>query len=180
MRPLSLRARIVLSFVTLLAVVQVATLLIIDAASNDAAKVRIGAELDIGERVFARLLSQDADRLSQAARTLAADFAFREAVSTGDAGTLESALDNLGERVHAAGTMFVDRHGDIEASTLQVPDARGFAGLKTLIDDARRLGDAHRILLIDARAYQVDAVPVRAPVTVGWVVLCFPGDVDLA
>lgn len=178
-RALSLRARIVLCFVSLLAVVQVATLVYINSANYDAARTRIGDELDIGERVFARLLSQDADRLSQAARTLAADFAFREAVATGDAPTLESALENLGERVHASGTLFVDRQGAVRASTLPGAEA-GFDGLQPLVAEARRAGEAHRIITIGGHVYQVVAVPVRAPVTVGWVVLCFPVDVVLA
>jgi len=180
MRTLSLRVRIAVLFLALLALVQIVTLLLVNAASYDAARARISDELDVGERVFQRLMSQDAERLSQAARALAADFAFREAVSGGDAQTIVSALENLGSRVRAAATLYVDLHGTVVAGTFAPEARKGFGQFGELIADARRTGGAHQILLINDRAYQVVAVPVRAPVTIGWVLLCFPVDMARA
>ena len=138
MRTLSLRMRIAALFLALLALVQVATLVLVNAASYDAARARISDELDVGERVFEQLMSQDAERLSQAARALAADFAFREAVSGGDQQTIVSALENLGGRVRAAATVYVDLRGEVVAGTFAPGERKGFAQFSALIADARR------------------------------------------
>lgn len=180
MRTLSLRNRIVVCFLTLLVLLQVATLGLVDGASYEATRARVGRELEVGERVFARLLAQDAERLGVAARSLAADFAFREAVATGDAPTLNSALENLGGRVKAAATLFMDLGGNVVASTPLEGTAAGTQSLRDLVSEARHGADAHRILAIGGVAFEVVAVPVRAPVTVGWVVLFFPVDAALA
>ena len=58
-------------------------------------------ELVIGDRVWWRLLDQNAQRLRQGAAVLAADFGFRSALSSGDIETLRSALENSGARIGA-------------------------------------------------------------------------------
>ena len=66
-------------------------------ASN--ARTQIAHELAVGERVWLRVLSQNADKLQLGAAVLAADFGFRSAVNSGDLETIRSALDNHGSRI---------------------------------------------------------------------------------
>src|SRR4051794_10555200 len=60
---------------------------------------QVRGELVAAGTVFDRLLAQRTEQLGGAARLLAHDFGFREAVATGDKRTVESALTNLRQRM---------------------------------------------------------------------------------
>src|SRR3954469_16646695 len=122
MRIQRLQTRIIIFFVALLALVQVAAFWFVNAANSSNAHAKIEEELNIGQRVFARLLDQNADKLKLSARVLAADFAFREAIATHDTGTINSALANHGARIGADAMVFVDLSGRVISDTLN-PDA---------------------------------------------------------
>ena len=141
----SLRVRMVMFLVALLGVVQVAEFALTNSASYNAARVKIEDELGVGEKVFARVLRQNSDRLSQTASVLAADFAFRDAIATGDTGTLESALENQGARINAKAVLYVDLKGEVIADTLHPGAAHHPYDLNDLIERARTKGDASMI-----------------------------------
>ena len=88
MRIQRLQTRIIVFFVALLALVQVAAFWFVNAANSSNAHAKVEEELNVGQRVFARLLEQNADKLKLSARVLAADFAFREAIATHDNRTI--------------------------------------------------------------------------------------------
>ncbi|MFI4868806.1 MAG: hypothetical protein ACHQDD_05575 [Steroidobacterales bacterium] len=96
----SLRVRMIVFLVALLGAVQVTEFVLTNHASYSAARGKIEDELSVGQKVFARVLRQNAEREAQAASASASDFAFREAVATGDVATLASALDNQRARGH--------------------------------------------------------------------------------
>ncbi len=178
MRIHHLRTRIVVLFVALLTLVQIAGFWLVNAANSRNAQVKVEEELAVGQRVFERLLAQNAEKLGQAARVLAADFPFREAVATHDVGTLASVLTNHGARIDADAMLFVDLDGKVVADTLR-PDAaqRAFeypALLTTHADEDTGLQ------MLDGHAFQVVAVPVMAPLPIGWVVVGYAVDDDLA
>ena len=177
-RTLKLRTRIAGSFIALFFVVQVATLLVVSLASYESAKVKIADELAVAERVFLRLLEKNAEQRGQAARGLVADFAFREAVASGDRSTLESALENISVRIGAAGAVFLTTAGDVDASTLGSMDASVRTSLAAYVQANGR--KALQPVVVGGRAYQVVPAPVRSPVVVGWVVLFFPLDEAMA
>lgn len=172
---LSLRSRIALSFVGVFALVELIVLVLVNVASYDMTRGKISEELDVAERVFRRLLAQDAERLGQSARGLVSDFAFREAVASSDRVTVASALENLAGRIQAGGGAYLDRQGTVIASTVELDSAAD----ALLADVTHGVGTAHpgtgsnRILVIRDSAYQVVSAPVRSPVIVGWVVLFF-------
>src|SRR6185312_16691072 len=95
------RTRIVIFFVVLLALVQCAAFLLVNAANSRNAQGIIDEELATGERIFQRSLEHNRARLTQSAMVLASDFAFRQAIATSDERTIESALRNHGARIHA-------------------------------------------------------------------------------
>jgi diguanylate cyclase (GGDEF)-like protein len=176
----SLRVRMVVFLVALLGVVQAAEFALTNSASYNAARAKIEDEFSVGERVFARVLQQNSERLSQAAAVLAADFAFRDAIATRDTRTLASALENQGARINAQAVLYVDLKGQVIADSLR-PDALPHPfELNELIARARVQGGASTIDLLHQQAFQLIAVPVKAPVTIGWIVVCFPLDRALA
>ena len=106
MRIQRLQTRIIVLFVALLALVQIAAFLFVNAANSRNAHQKVEQELLVGERLFGRVLDQGADKLAQSARVLAADFPFREAIGTHDTGTIASALENHGARIGADAMLF--------------------------------------------------------------------------
>src|SRR4051794_30086349 len=61
----------------------------------------LGDELRVGSRVFDRILRARGRQLSDSVRLLASDFAFREAIASGDQPTIMSVLTNHGSRIFA-------------------------------------------------------------------------------
>jgi len=180
MRIHRLRTRIIFFFVVLLALVQLAALVLVNVANTHSAHAKAEADLDVGERVFDRLLQQRAQELSQAARVLAADFAFREAVATGDSKTIISALGNHGRRIGAAAMLFVGLDGRVAGDTLspdRVPRAFEFP---VLLSNPGPESSPAMIGFLSGRTLQLVAVPVNSPLSIGWVVVGVPIDDELA
>ncbi|HEV7608691.1 MAG TPA: EAL domain-containing protein [Steroidobacteraceae bacterium] len=177
MRIQRLQTRIIVFFVALLALVQVAAFWFVNAANSRNAQAKVAEELNVGQRVFARLLDQNAEKLKLSARVLAADFAFREAIATHDTGTIASVLANHGARIGAAAMVFVDLNGSVVADTLS-PQASAHAFVYPEL--LRRNAASASMEVLDGRAFQLVAVPVLAPLPIGWVVMGFAVDDALA
>ena len=180
MRLNTLRSKMVVFLVALLGIVQIGVFALVNTATSNAARTKIDDELTVGEKVFASDLKQNADRLAQAATVLASDFAFREAIATGDGATVDSALENHGARVKAAVVLFVDLQGMVVDDTLRVGAAPRRFEFQSLIAQAKSAGQAAAIETLDQRVLQLVAVPVQAPLSIGWIVIGFPVDQPLA
>ena len=176
----SLRVRMIVFLVALLGAVQITEFVLTNHASYNAARGKIEDELGVGQKVFARVLRQNAEREAQAASASASDFAFREAVATGDKATLASALENLRARLKAQAVLYVDLNDEVVADTMRPGVAPRPFELGPLISQARLDGEATAIGMLDQHAFQLIVVPVRAPVTIGWIVDCYPVDGTLA
>ncbi len=179
MRIQRLQTRIIVFFVALLALVQVAAFWFVNAANSGNARAKVEEELNVGQRVFARLLEQNADKLKLSARVLAADFAFREAIATHDNRTISSVLANHGARIGADAMVFVDLDGNVVADTLR-PQAQAHAFEFPALVRPGSSGANAAMEVLDDRAFQLVAVPVLAPVPIGWVVMGFAVDDSLA
>jgi Double sensory domain of two-component sensor kinase len=175
-----LRTRITVFFVALLALVQVAAFVAVNAANSTNARQKIEGELGVGERIFGRLLEQNRERLVQAARVLAADFAFREAIATNDLGTVLSALQNHGDRIDANVMMLVSLQGEVLADTLNPDAASRSFDFPSLLNTAQSEGSASSIELLANHAYQLVVVPVLAPLPIAWVAVGLTVDDALA
>jgi diguanylate cyclase (GGDEF)-like protein len=175
-----LRTRVILLFVAMFVVVEVCSFALVNASNSRNATVKIEGELEVGQRVFARLVRDNAQVLSQSARVLAGDFAFREAVATGDRATIAVALANHGQRIGARAMLYVGLDGKVLADTLengQTPREFEYPGL---LERASITGAAASIEILAHQGFQLVAIPMRTPVQIGWVVLGFPMDVVLA
>ncbi|MES2933499.1 MAG: EAL domain-containing protein [Pseudomonadota bacterium] len=180
MRFRSLESRIATVFLVLILVIQVVSFIAIRAGIDANARAAIGNELAIGERVFRKLLEQNAEKLTQSARLLAADYGFRQAISTDDRETIETALDNHGQRINASLTMLVSSDRSIKAATTKHVSPALLKLVLQLVDQTEENGGASGTAIVDNLPYQIVAVPVKAPITIGWVLMAFPIDDKLA
>ena len=171
-----LERRIVWPFLLLLLLVQGLSLLLVQHAIGESATQAIERDLNTGQRVFDRLLQQRAERLSEAASLLSSDFGFRAAVNSRDVATLSDALDNHGRRIGASLVIYADPAWRPLASTgLSVDRVASLLPAARLSAMATATGAVRqaRLVLIEGRPYQVVAVPVKSPRTVGWVLMGF-------
>jgi diguanylate cyclase (GGDEF)-like protein len=174
MRLRSLESRIVTLFLLLILAVQLVGFFAIRAGINHNARASIHDELTVGEHIFKRLLDQNAQKLTEAARSLALDYGFRQAVGNNDSTTIASALDNLGERIGASRTMLIGIDRKIKASTNTSLPANLANAIQRLIDKAEQSGTAATICIVDNHINQIIMVPVKAPVTIAWVAMTLP------
>ncbi|MET0518498.1 MAG: EAL domain-containing protein, partial [Burkholderiaceae bacterium] len=181
-----LEARIIALFLALLLVVQLASFAVIRSSIEGNADHSIAAELKTGERVFRRLLVQEAEKRSDAAALLAQDYGFKSAVGLplAEAGTVETitdALANQGERIGASVVAYFNNDLRLVASTRA--DASRFLDLlRQKVDQQARpqaksnAEEDVQLALLDGKAYQVVAVPVKTPAPVGWILMGFQLD----
>lgn len=176
MRISRLQTRVMVFLVATLVVVEVGSFALVDATSSRNATNRIEGELEVGQRVFERLVHQNAQALSQSARVLTADVGFREAVATGDVATIAAALAQQGPRIGARALLYVGLDGMVIADTLQQDRVPREFEYRELLERAAITGAATSIELLARQGFQLVAIPMRAPVPIGWVVLGFPVD----
>ncbi len=185
--PRRLSSRIVGLSLGLLLLVQAAGFLATQASIGRNARQSLAGELAVGERVWRRLLEQKSEGLVQGARVLAADYGFRSALGgDGDPETLASALENVGERIGAGVTAWVELNGTVRAlhdRDGQLGDVGeiGFIAMKLAggggnASAGSAMPGDRMVSLVQGRPVQFVAVPVRAPVHLGWVVMGFPID----
>jgi diguanylate cyclase (GGDEF)-like protein len=171
-----LGTRIVALSLLLLLIVQAAGFGVVRAAIGRNARTQIIHELSVSERVWLRLLDQNAQKLRQGAALLAADFGFRSAVSSGDVDTIRSALDNHGARIGAAVTALLDTQLHLRALSETPGSATLAPVLQQIATTLSRDPQGSQIALVGTVPYQFVMVPMRAPVVIGWVVMGFPVD----
>ncbi len=139
----NLQTRILALFLLLIFVVQVGGFVLINTVGGNSARSTVGAQVVAGTRVFDRLLEQDAQRLVQGARLMAADYAFREVIATGDHDTIGSVLVNYGKRIEAPLVMIVSLDQKVVGDTLDIGTGKPFA-LPRLLDQAEVHGTGVR------------------------------------
>lgn len=168
------RTKLLLLTIVPLAVAQIVTLIAVMRTVENDVQTDAQASLMIGATVVDEFLAARSDQLHTSVSVLAADYGLKEAAATGDAATIESVLDNHSRRVGADIAALVDLDGVMIASTFAA-SIRSRVDVKQLIADASR-SDVESTTLFGDAAYHMFAVPLRAPVTIGWVVLGFSID----
>ncbi len=179
----SLESRIVTLFLVLIIAVQLIGLLVIQRGIDSNARQSIAGELANGSKVFRRLLDQNAQKLRFGAGLLARDTALVAAIGNNDEGdraTIESALENSGRRIKASLTMLISSERQISASTNAVQAAALEQQALGMLDTAEASDGASGLAIIDRLPYQIVVMPVKAPITIAWVVMTFPIDRQLA
>ena len=170
----SLILRLVGISLLLLLIVQAAGFGVVRAGIDHNARTQIEHALDLDERIWRRLLDQNADRLRQGAALLVADYAFRSAVHSGDEETIQSVLENQGSRIGAAVTAWLGMDLALRAVSLAEGMDNFPATLRDVVPPLAEEPWGSQIAVIGGIPYQFVLVPMRAPVVVGWVLMGFP------
>ncbi len=172
--------RIIFFFSGLLILVQLLAFLAINATNIRNAQEQIESGLEVGSRVFTRLMASRLERLAESARLLSGDFAFKTAYSTGDKATILSAMDNQRSRVGADVMMIVSPDYVVMADTLHPKEAQIPFPFPDLIKTAEEQGETSSIVLINGQPYQLVIVPLLAPIPISWICIGFTIDNKLA
>ena len=177
-QPRTLASRMTMVMILLLLLVQVAGFWVVREAVQAQARREAGSTLEVGERIFFRLLEQNASRLRDAAVVLASDFGFRSAIGSGDVETIASALENSGERIGAGLVAFFNSSFKLVsmANGASVGTQQSFSSVAAALSKASANST---VVLVDGTPSQLVIVPVRSPLTVGWVLMGFPIDQKL-
>ena len=134
-------------------------------------------QLRSSRAMLERVLQERSRQLETAAQVIVADFAFKEALATGDRATMRSALGNQASRINAAVAVLYGVDGQVMATTLNGAAADSALALHAPMGD-KAAGPTYAVL--GGHPYQLVLSPVRAPETIAWVALGFALDASLA
>ena len=171
----SLGRRFVTLSLGLLLVIQLTSFFVIDASLNRHAAKALPEQLAMGVRTLQGLLGWRSEKLLDAARLLAADYGFRSAVLSNDRETIASVLSNHGARIGASEVTLLAADlstiAQADGATASGPELA--AAVAHLAPRAVRAGGASQIAVIAGQARHVVLVPIKAPLLMGWVLMCF-------
>ena len=124
---------------------------------------QVTKNIEVANSVLEQLLQDRSEQLLNSARVLTDDFGFKQAVATGDIPTIQSALQNHGQRIESDFMMLTDLSGKVLESQ---PGyfARGsefpYPGIiNTVLED----GGSENAIIVDGSLYQIIMLPVYAP-----------------
>jgi diguanylate cyclase (GGDEF)-like protein len=165
------RTKLLLLTIVPLAVAQAVTLYAVMRTVEDDIQSAARESLTIGAIVVNEFLAARTEQLRTSVEVVAADYGLKEATATGDAATIRSVLDNHSRRVGADIAALVDLDGVLLASTLENTSRNRVDVVQLLVDASQEQGES--TALVADSAFHLFKVPLRAPVTIGWVVLGF-------
>ena len=176
----SYRTRVIVLLLLLVATIQFPVFLSVYFATRGNALEQADERLDVGARVFNRLLETRGQQLRSAVGLVAADFGFREAVASRDEATVQSVLVNHGGRIAADFAVMLDLKGRVTTSTLDIEDDAGATPFAALFARAGADETVSGIAATGNEPFQIVLVPVKAPQRIGWVGMGFRMDAALA
>ena len=179
MRIRRFRTRLLALMLGLLVTAQVIIMLAVLGATGANLSQQARDDLALGGRVFAQLLDSREQELLTTTRVLTGDFAFKDAVASGDAHTIRSTLLNHGSRIGADAAMALELDGSL-ITTLDEGLAEEAFPFPALLEQAREDAFATGIVQLDGRPVQLVLVPVTAPLPIAWTALGFELDQPLA
>jgi diguanylate cyclase (GGDEF)-like protein len=177
----SFQSRIAGVLILLLLVVIGSLYFAVKVATADAVKKQASEQLEVGVRVFERLLEVRSRQISDAVQVLSSDFGFKDAVASGDTATISSVLANHGKRIDATEVLLLGLDGTITAtaagaSNTSAQDAftsgTPFAYAAELAE-ARRSGQSALIVSINHEPHLLVEAQILAPIPIARVVMGF-------
>ena len=175
----SFRGKLLLLTIVPLAVAQLVTMFAVMNTVEQDVDSRARESLRIGGNVVQQYLAGRSDQLKTSVAVLAADFGLKEAAATRDAETIRSVLRNHSQRIGADIALLLDIDGRVIAGTTAAAEIAAIP-LPQLVDAEQDVASRQFTTEIGEIAYQAFAVPLRAPTTVGWVVVGFRIDETVA
>ena len=171
----SFKNRLLILIVSLMALAQGVTIVLTLASIRSAVHAESIRQLSATRAMLDRTLAERARLLRAAVDAMVGDFAFREAVATGDAPTMQSALSNQAGRIGADLAVLYAPAGRVLTATTPELAREAGAGLRLPEDSS-----AAPFALVGGRPYQIVFAPLRAPQVIAWVALGFELDRPLA
>jgi len=172
----SFRFRILVLVLGLVIVPLTATMYAATRKADQAALAQATTELHAGATVARESLQFHGQQLALAARVLAADFGFKEAIASGDLETIQSALNNHGARLHADLLVAFDLDGQPIANANKQLSASALTALSETLQQVAPKGDACTYSIIDGIPYLLVSATVRAPKPIARTILGFAID----
>ncbi|WP_296717415.1 EAL domain-containing protein [Erythrobacter sp.] len=166
----SLRARIAVLYASLFAVVLALVVTLAGSGLSRFAETSAARDLAANARVFDEILAARSRQMGDQAGVLARDFGFREAVATGDAPTIASALSSLQSRVRSDAAFVLTLDGEVLAADASAAPAA--ADLWARLD----AGETRGIIKGKDGLALAAAAPIEAPDLIGWLVIAQPLD----
>ena len=176
----SFRSRILALVLGLVTVVLTAAICAIALKARAEVERQVGVQLHAAADAAREALRSRDTRLASAVEVLTSDFGFREAVSSGDAPTLLSAVENQRARIGADLVIVLNPDGHPVASTLGALSGKTENDLKELIASDADGQTLQLYRLVDGRPYQLVLAPVLAPEPIGWAAMGFALDDGVA
>jgi diguanylate cyclase (GGDEF)-like protein len=172
----SLRSRILALVLGLVTLVLTAGIVAIVVKARAEVEKQAGIQLHTAADTAREVLRFRGTRLAIAVEALTSDFGFKDAVSSADAATLLSAVENQRTRIDANLVIVLTPDGRAVVSTFGILSPQTAKDLMTLIaNDAD--GEVLQLYrLIDGRPYQLVLAPVLAPEPIGWTAMGFALD----
>jgi diguanylate cyclase (GGDEF)-like protein len=176
----SFRSRILALVLGLVTVVLTAAICAIALKARAEVERQVGIQLHTAADTARAALRSRGARLASAVEVLTSDFGFREAVSSADAPTLLSAIENQRARISADLVIVLNPDGHPVASSIGTLSGKTENDLKDLIASDADGETLQLYRLIDGRPYQLVLAPVRAPEPIGWAAMGFALDDGVA
>ena len=161
----SFRSRILVLVLGLVTLVLTAMITAIAVKGRAEVERQVGVQLRTAADTAREALKFRGSRLASAVEVLTTDFGFREAVSSGDAPTLLSAVENQRARIDADLLIVLTPDGQPLASTLGTLSVQTEDDLKGLIASDADAEILQLYRLIDGRPYQLVLAPGARPAT---------------
>ena len=124
---------------------------------------QVSKDLDVGQGVIERVFENRSSLLFSTADVLTADFGFKQAVASRDQHTIESALNNHGQRISADLMILLSLEGETLASTFSQLSVGTTFTDKKLVSQAVEEGGVISMLSLDGKLYQIILLTVEAP-----------------
>jgi diguanylate cyclase (GGDEF)-like protein len=145
-------------------------------ATSEQTQNRLDRDLLIAENVLQRVLQSREDLLNTTANVLTADFGFKQAVASGDKGTIDSALFNQGQRIKADLMALVSLTGDTITSAPAVLKMQQPFPYPAVIDSVIQQGGYASLMMLDNQLYQVIMLTINAPTPIAIALVGFKLD----
>ena len=167
-----LQSRIAVVFLTMILLIQVIGSIAIRFSIEKNARASVDEQLLVGEKVFLSLLEQNGENLSLGARILASDYGFRQAIASNDYETILSALSNHQSRIGADIAIFYSLSTQKLTISGNLSNEEAKREVEQLINQDQA-NTASEFTIFKNQPYQLVAVPIKAPLTIGWIVMGF-------
>ncbi|MBF0339016.1 MAG: HAMP domain-containing protein [Nitrospirae bacterium] len=169
----SFQYRLLFYLVALVGIIQLLMFLSVNFAAMASARSAISENLLVEHRVFNTIMDNRIRQLSENARLLSMDYAFKQSIFSVDNKTLISIIENLRQRIRADFITLVSLEYAVMADTIR-SDLSGkqfmFPGL---IEEAEEKGEFSSVTIREGGYYQVEIIPILAPDPIAWLVIGF-------